>query len=480
MRIQAFFRLYAIFGLGLCTGLASAEIVTLSMTGTVESVYDPYDALAGEVWTGQAVAGEFSYDTAVPDTDSNPENGAYPQDQRAVQMAFDIGSLRFASDPDAPTGFYQADVMNAPWGDAFHVGSVEGNQLLSTGATVSAMDVDLYDVAGTALSSDALPTTAPNIDAFTDRFVFFHGQAASGEHYDFRVQIETLSTGPAGGPEGTFEITAEVFDVHDPVNALGGQVMPGSRITGTLRIDVTTEDLNPDPASGHYPHVLQPGFGFVLNGGSLNFESETEAVPLIVDIDNERFGPYDRYEVHAVGGTWGPQGEELGYIDLFLEDFDGNALSNDLLSEMGPNLALFDGLRDLQIKGHVSGQSETWYIHAELLEMRPAGQSANVVIVSPGDGEFVEDQRFDAAFILPPGQDVAQVQGTINGIAVPETYLWGCTRSPPDLEGRLALLCPDMHQFLLPGSNTVWWTFEFMDHTLATELVNWYLRGPIY
>src|SRR5262249_35483459 len=89
---------------------ASADPVTVYLTGHVLTVSDSNGNLGGQVTVGQAVTVQYRYDTNVTDTNSDPRYGEYPQGPRGGSTRLSVGSLVFQTDPTLPGWHYEVTV----------------------------------------------------------------------------------------------------------------------------------------------------------------------------------------------------------------------------------------------------------------------------------------------------------------------------------------------------------------------------------
>ena len=133
----------------------------------------------------------------------------------------------------------------------------------------------------------------------------------------------------------TIGITGKISYVDDPQNVFGEQININDTITGTYTYDTSTLDSNPDPAIGDYWNYTTP-CGFSVNIGNLVFESNSNDVKLIVEIENN--GPTDSYLVRSRNNICS-NGALVERIDWELEDYSATAITSDALPTTAPNLA---------------------------------------------------------------------------------------------------------------------------------------------
>ena len=150
--------------LGLWTGNLRAEIVTIYLTAEVTYVDDLADLLEGKINLGDTITGSYSYDSDTPDTIPLDTVGNYWHYNAPYGFNLSTDSLVFQTDPDNVhflVGIFNNH--NIPPPDGYLLRSYS-NLPLSNGVLVDHISWQLDDDSGTALSSDALPTTPPVLE----------------------------------------------------------------------------------------------------------------------------------------------------------------------------------------------------------------------------------------------------------------------------------------------------------------------------
>lgn len=218
-------------------GAARADVLTLGIGAHVESVYDPDNVLGGQVTVGQTISGRVSYETGVPDQNpDDPTVGSYPQTPQQGRMSFTVGGLTFESDGASPGWSFSMGVLIPPpppytaiWYSYF-VGSSMGNKPLPNGASVTWMYFNFH-ADWQVLWTDAMLTTAPDLNAFTDRTGQLGGQSQTGGYYyvQFRIDsaevLPTLLVSPSDGRFfRTQQVGAAAIGLNSPFVALRGSV----------------------------------------------------------------------------------------------------------------------------------------------------------------------------------------------------------------------------------------------------------------
>lgn len=142
---------------------AQAALITITIEAQVDSVQDRSDRLEGNISAGDIITGTYTYESTTPDTSSLAYMAEYWHYAPPAGFSLSVGGFDFQTDP-ADVEFYVFVRNNNPPGDDTYRIYSYNNLALSTGAEVFGIAWDLYDYTGTALSSDALPTTPPVLD----------------------------------------------------------------------------------------------------------------------------------------------------------------------------------------------------------------------------------------------------------------------------------------------------------------------------
>ncbi len=144
-------------------------------------------------------------------------------------------------------------------------------------------------------------------------------------------------------------ITIGITGIVDSVEDLGpgdgyldGLVNVGDSITGYYTYDADTLDSNPLPDVGDYLHNSAPA-GIFLTIGPFEFKTDPENVDFVVEIENDYpwIDPdinWDGYLLRSYNNLSLSNGTVVNHISWQLDDFSGNALSNDSLPTTAPVL----------------------------------------------------------------------------------------------------------------------------------------------
>ncbi len=192
--------LCGVLTLALAARPAPARVLRVNVAAHVTWVDDPGNVLGGQVSVGQTGEGTYAYETTAPDQDPGPIDGSYPQSPAQGSASLSVGPFNFASDPTSPGWMYQV-LVHAPW-DAYYQDFIRitsgANQPLANGASVATLDIEFSDFSGAALSSDALPASAPDLASFPQSTVLVLGSSATGAWYTLRLQIDSVAVADAG------------------------------------------------------------------------------------------------------------------------------------------------------------------------------------------------------------------------------------------------------------------------------------------
>jgi len=180
---------------------ANAQIVSFEFSGTIQQVTDPGGLLPADITAGVPYSGIVTYDTSrVTDfVPGDSGNGVYRfQGSSANDYAMNatVGTHTISWNP-TPTlpNYIQAYLLS--------------NHLLDYGARQPQLDgaqppgsivdwnanVSLWDTTSTALSSDALPTSAPVLGLF-DQPTFYLQAANGADNYYFGGPITSITPVP--------------------------------------------------------------------------------------------------------------------------------------------------------------------------------------------------------------------------------------------------------------------------------------------
>jgi len=187
-------------------GSASAAQLTVYLTGHVTGIYDSAGMLGGQLTVGQTLTGQYTYDTGVPDHDSSWNYGDYTLGNSQGSVRLSVGSAVFESDLTAPYWRYEVVVHppDQPGYQGFIRLLTSGYRPLANGAPVNDVQIDFDDYPGDTPSSDALPTSAPDLSKFSQANINVTGYNGTNS-YSVVFAIDSVSTMPP--PDGGWVIS---------------------------------------------------------------------------------------------------------------------------------------------------------------------------------------------------------------------------------------------------------------------------------
>ncbi len=136
---------------------ANAKLVITEIEAVVDSVDDDHGVLEGKIKTGDIINGWYSYDTSTPDSNPSISGGRYLHYTPPYGIFLSVGGFNFETDP-ANVDFLVEITNDYPPNDGYFLLSYS-NIPLPSGVLVDYIFWYLYDPMGSALSTDALPTT---------------------------------------------------------------------------------------------------------------------------------------------------------------------------------------------------------------------------------------------------------------------------------------------------------------------------------
>jgi len=159
----------------------SLGIITIKIDAEVVWVDDDYNLLGGAIKTGDKITGKYIYDSGLADSNPDPNIGEYIYTSSSFGFEVKAGGFVFKTNPsNVYFGFeisnnYDATYYQLDRCDVFSV----YNMPLSNGLVVNSFIFRLNDFTQTALSNDALPTTAPVLSDWQEHFLWINGWSPS-------------------------------------------------------------------------------------------------------------------------------------------------------------------------------------------------------------------------------------------------------------------------------------------------------------
>ena len=118
--------LFVVFAVVLCFSSASvrAEIITIGLTGVVDTVYDSYNLLENKIHVGDIITGFYTYDSLTSNSATYPAyEGAYQYTTAPYGMSLTVAGVTFQTDPaNVDFGLY---ILNDDPEDLFSVGAIK-------------------------------------------------------------------------------------------------------------------------------------------------------------------------------------------------------------------------------------------------------------------------------------------------------------------------------------------------------------------
>lgn len=173
--------------------LQASNLITIKIEAKVTSITDANNLLGGAIHINDQISGKYTYATGVPDGyPSNPHTGMYNYTSSTCGMNFQAGGFVFKTDPSNVRFMFIIEdnsFTGYSYYDVYFPGSIN-NLPLSNGMTVSEITIQLLDNTTTALSSDALPTTAPDLTKWTSKDLDFMGNDPAHPDKTFFIRAE--------------------------------------------------------------------------------------------------------------------------------------------------------------------------------------------------------------------------------------------------------------------------------------------------
>jgi hypothetical protein len=257
----------------------------------------------------------------------------------------------------------------------------------------------------------------------------------------------------------TVNITARVTYVYDPGNVLGGQAYFGQTASGSYVYETAVPDQYWDPTYGQYLQTPSQARAR-LTLGSLAFESDNSVLWWSFRVEVLP----DQGLVQVISPMNKPlaNGASVMAFDINYSALQGT-FTTDALPTAAPKLSDFVS-RQVYLSGELDGN---WY--NLILEITEVEAPDDGLVVSPGSGPFVPQQRFDAALLLPAGSMSRNVQASRGGVILPTQ----CYPAQAAVLDRRVIVCPDAHSLLQAGSGPIEWRVEMQDDSVLTKEVNW-------
>ncbi len=142
---------------------AQAALITIEIEAIVDSVDDKDNYLEGQISPGDTITGFYIYDTDTPDTSPYSYIGHYQHYDAPAGISLSVGGFDFRTNPEN-IDFLVGIVNDGTSGDDGYWLVSYNNLPLSNGTLVDSIVWQLNDPTGSAISSAALPTSAPVLE----------------------------------------------------------------------------------------------------------------------------------------------------------------------------------------------------------------------------------------------------------------------------------------------------------------------------
>ena len=143
---------------------AQAQVITIAVEATVSQVDDAADLLEGAIAVDDIITGTYTYNTDTPDTNPMSTFGSYYHYETPFGVDLGCNGLEFKTDPDNVEFAVSITNNHLSGGDDTYSIRSYNNLTLSNGIGVDTISWQLDDPTGTAISSTALPATAPVLE----------------------------------------------------------------------------------------------------------------------------------------------------------------------------------------------------------------------------------------------------------------------------------------------------------------------------
>jgi hypothetical protein len=158
----------------------SPGVITIKIDAQITGVQDTNNLLEGKIKVNDSITGKYTYDSGTPDSNSDPHVGVYKYNSSTYGIKLEAGGFVFETNSsDVDFGISIADNFSYYYNwDLFTLES-NNNSELSNGLLVIYIGWGLIDTTGNALSSDALPTTAPVLSDWEENILIIMGSSSS-------------------------------------------------------------------------------------------------------------------------------------------------------------------------------------------------------------------------------------------------------------------------------------------------------------
>lgn len=167
-------------------------LITISVRARVLAVHDPCNFLEGKIKFGHKITGTYTYDADTPDYyPEYSDRGFYMMNDTSCGVEFNVGGLIFKTDQNNP--LTEILILNDVRFEDEIIDVIEVHSTLDfplTQEVVSFFYLEFVDSTATALSSVALPTTAPVLRKWENKTLSIYG---FDEYYNYFVVFANVT-----------------------------------------------------------------------------------------------------------------------------------------------------------------------------------------------------------------------------------------------------------------------------------------------
>jgi hypothetical protein len=174
---------------------AEGTLITIEIEAVVDAVEDVGNYLEGKINPGDTITGFYIYESTTPDSNPSASVGIYEHYTSPHGIFLSVGGFNFQTDltnVDFVIGIVNDDTFGGLH-DSYSLVSYN-NIPLPKGTSVDMIYWWLYDPTGSALSSDALLTTAPVLEDWQTNFLVI--EDSGHPHAPFGIRAHVTSAIP--------------------------------------------------------------------------------------------------------------------------------------------------------------------------------------------------------------------------------------------------------------------------------------------
>jgi hypothetical protein len=186
-------------------------LITISVRARVLAIYDPCNFLEGNIKLGHKITGTYTYDADTPDYyPEYSDRGFYMMNDTSCGVEFNVGGLTFKTDQNNP--LTEILILN----DVEFEGKV--NDVMEVHSTldfplsqevVSFFYLEFIDSTATALSSIALPTTAPVLRKWENKSLYIYGFYDYYNHFVIFANVTLVIKQYGAGLQGVNSVARQ-------------------------------------------------------------------------------------------------------------------------------------------------------------------------------------------------------------------------------------------------------------------------------